>query len=244
MLQENDSMHKVFSALLAAGLVGLALSSPNAQADTILVFGQNGLGNNFTATNNGSGGIEGGTTLSANNIQVTISGIDAALTTPITAYFDLSAKSSTAAYVDTSGHINQDFNGHFSITSGLNDTGINYLSGAFQTTGSGDGATILGAGSSLTLSASSPDGITSFTSDVIGVLGVPRAISLAFTNVTPSATLIGSTGPPNDQTLAAFTSNVSGTFSAVPEPASAIMLGIGISIAGLVGLRRRKKLLA
>ena len=84
---------------------------------------------NFTATNNGATGINGGTTLSAVNIEVSINGIDAALTTPITAYLNLSAVSASNAYVDATGHINQDFNGSFSITSGMNDTGTNYLSG-------------------------------------------------------------------------------------------------------------------
>lgn len=224
------------STVLAAGFFGLALASTNARADTILAFSQNGIANNFTATNNGNGGSAGGTTLSAIDIEVTITGIDAALLTPITAYLDFHATSSTSAYVDATGHINQDFNGHFSITSELHDTGINYLSGTFQTTGSGDGASILGYGSSLTLSASSPDGITSFTSDVIDVLEVPRAISLSFTNVLPAAESL--TGPSGDLTLAAFRSNVSGTFSAsVPEPTSLALLGIGL--AWHIAFRRR-----
>ncbi len=165
---------KRFLALLGAGLVGLVLWAPSARAGTILTFSQNGLGDNFIATNNGATGVNGGTTLSAVNVEVSINGIAAALPTPITAYFNLSAVSASNAYVDASGHINEDFNGSFSITSGKNDTGTNYLSGSFQTTNAGDGATILGAGTSLTFSASSPGGITSFTSDVIVPLGAPE----------------------------------------------------------------------
>ena len=46
--------NRIASTFFAAGLVGLALSLSCAQADTILVFSQNGTGDDFTATNNGS----------------------------------------------------------------------------------------------------------------------------------------------------------------------------------------------
>jgi len=221
---------RVFSAFLGAGLIGLALSMSSAQAGTILVFGQNGTSNTFSATNNGNTGMNGGTTLSAVNVAVTITAIDALIGTPVTAYFNLSASSVNDA-TTSGGHILQDFSGSFSLWSKPGMTGIDYLSGTFVGgTGTGSGATVEGANNSLTFSASSPDGVPPFSSDVISGLYVPRAISLAFTNVTPSASITG------NNTLAAFGSNVSGNFSATPEPASWALLGIAMT--GVFAYRR------
>jgi len=216
---------------LGAGLIGLALSMSSAQAGTILVFGQNGTANTLSATNDGNTGVNGGTTLSAVNVQVTISGIDAPIATPITAYLNLTA-TSVSDVTTSGGHFLEDFSGSFSIRSGTGGTGTDYLAGTFVgggTTGP-SGATVFGSGESLTLSASSPNGIQSFSSDVIHHLAPPRGISLAFTNVTPAAFATG------NSTLGAFTSNVSGNFSAVPEPASLTLLGIAMT--GLFAFRR------
>jgi hypothetical protein len=215
---------KVFSAFLG---LGLALAIPDVQAETILSFSQLGTGSNFTATNTGSGGSAGGTSLSAVNIPMSISGIAAVLPTPVTAYFNLTATSVDTATL-SGGHVSQNFQGSFSITGGIGGSGINYLSGTFASTGTSSGATLFGSGSSLVFSASSPDGITDLTSSVIGALYTPRAISLSFANVTPQA--LSMTGPVGDPTIPAFTSSVAGTFSAsVPEPASLVLMGIGMA---------------
>lgn len=217
---------RVFSTLVGAGLVGLALSMSSAQAGTVLVFGQDGISNEFTATNNGSMGFAGGTTLSAVDIKVTITGIANSQPLPgsfPTAFFDLIAVSVSNAATDGSGHITEDFSGSFSITSLAGGGGTNYLSGTFHDA-------IFGNGTGLVMTSSGPLGVPTFTSDVIGALFQTRAISLSFTNVTPSAFVTG------NETLGAFTSSVSGNFSAAPEPTSLVLLGIGVT--ALVACRR------
>jgi PEP-CTERM motif len=220
---------RVFSTFVGAGLVGLALSMPSVEAGTILVFGQDGTSNQFTATNNGSMGFAGGTTLSAFDIPVTITGIANSGPLPGTfpvAFFDLSAMSTSNAVLDGSGHVTQEFSGSFSVASAAGGGGTNYLSGTFQDA-------VFGEGTGLVMTSSGPLGVPTFTSDLIGALGQTRAISLSFTNVTPPAFVTA------NQTLGAFTSSVSGNFSAAPEPASLALLGIGMT--ALFAFRRLSK---
>lgn len=144
------------------------------------------------------------------------------------AYFDLSATNTNAAAL-VSGQIFQDYAGSFAITSGTGGTGTNYLSGTFSDS-------VFGSGTGLTLSVSdafpnSSGEMVAFTSNVIGTLGMPHAVSLAFTNVTAAATIASNT-------LDTFNSNVAGSFSAVPGPSSVILLGLGACLVGLVAGRR------
>jgi hypothetical protein len=226
--EESASMcSRVSSTFLGVGLLGLTLSMSSVRAGTVLVFGQNGTSNQFTATNNGSMGNAGGTVLSAVDIGVTITGIDNSVPLPGSfpeAFFNLSATSNSNAANDGAGHITQDFSGSFSITSLAGGGGTNYLSGTFLDA-------VFGNGTGLVMTSSGPLGVPTFTSDVIATLGQTRAISLSFSNVTPSVFVTG------DLTLGAFTSGVSGTYSAIPEPTSFVLLSLGLAGCFALGYR-------
>jgi hypothetical protein len=224
-------MHsRVTSSLLGVCLAGLALTMSDARAGTVLIFGQTGASapNLFTATRSGST-----TTLSAVDIPITITGINNSVGLPGSfpnAYFDLAATNTNAATL-VSGQVFQDYSGSFSITSGAGDTGTNYLSGTFSDS-------VFGSGTGLTLSVSdatpdAPGETVSFKSDVISLLGTPHAISLAFTNVDPGVSI-------TDNTLDTIKSNVAGSFSAIPEPNSVILFGIGVSLVALAAKCRMR----
>lgn len=223
-------MHnRLITRVLGVGLFGLALMLSPAHAGTILVFGQNSLSNDFTATTTGSTGAAGGTTLSADNVAVTITGIANVVPLPGSypeAFLNLGATSSSNAVVNGSGQIVQDFSGWFSITSLANGGGTDYLSGTFHDA-------VFGSGTGLGLTASGPSGVPTLTSDVIANLAQMRAISLSFTDLTPVASITA------NQTLGAFSSNVSGSFSAAPEPASVILLAVGAAGLWIFGSRFR-----
>ena len=116
-----------------------AVVAKPASANTILVFGQNGTTNTITGTANGSGTQ---TTISGTNVAITISAIDAALATPLSAFFTLSATSLGAATACFGGNTCQEYSGTFSIYSGANQTGTNYLSGTFTDATFGSGASL------------------------------------------------------------------------------------------------------
>ena len=223
-LYDGDLMMSVrcISFLFGAFLVGLALPTFDARGGTILVFGQSNVTSpEFTATRNANS-----TTLSATDVSVTITELGGIAATT-SAYFSLSATNVSAATVDGFGHISEKFDGAFTIYSGEGETGTNYLSGTYSDT-------VFGAGTAFTLEASSAGGSSTltFTSDVITALAAPEGLSLAFTDLTPIASVV-------DDTLGSFVSNVAGTFSAaVPEPASIIMLGIGACVVGFLTLPR------
>jgi hypothetical protein len=224
-------MHKkVLATLVGIGVAGFASMISSARAGTILIFGQDGLSNQFVATNNGSMGKAGGTTLSAVNIPVTIDAIAGVAPMPPSfphAFFTLSAQSDSNAERLNSGQIVQDFTGWFAITS-LPGGGTNYLSGTFYDA-------VFGSGTGLVMTGSGPLGVPTFTSDVIGALAQTRGMSLAFTNVTSPA------GITWNKTLGAFSSNVSGSFSATPEPASVVLLAMGASVLLAIGRRFRRR---
>ena len=215
--------------LTAALLLVAALPSPG-YADMILNFG--GSPGAITAVGDGTTGVTTIDSMGAST-GVTISSIGG-VSSSINGFLKLAATSSGTA-TDIGGIIEQNFNGTFAITQNANGTGINYLSGSFS------GLTFgFNGGTVATLTASDPPSAVSFTSSFSPTLPLdtPRGASFTFSNVSPALGIVG-TG--SDATLASFTAQGSGTFSAaVPEPSSLTLAGIGVLGLVGIGLRQRK----
>jgi len=220
------------SASMNRFVVGLAfgacLLASNVSATPILVFGQTGLGSPVTGV-----ASAGSTRITVSAAPITITGILSG-STPISALLNLDVTSIDSAVV-SGGDLIQHFQGTFSIAGG----GNNYLSGAFIDL-------VAGAfgGNALTLAASTPPvDHVSFTSSIIPMsnLGLERALSFAFSGVSPAVNICG-TG--TQATLCSFTAAVAGNMSAnnvsqlvpLPEPSTIALLVLAF---GLVGLRRR-----
>jgi hypothetical protein len=216
--------HMKLLVVTLAALAVLTVGARAANADTILVFGQLGTANTVTGSSDGNT-----TTITGTNIGVSISALQGfGGTLPIGAFLNFTFNS-TAPVQIIAGESVQPFSGVWSITSSTGGGGVNYLSGAFTDLGHG-------SGNSFTLNAGTAGGdtISPFTSSVITTLGLDRALSFAFTNVTPPI-------PGSVVTRETFSASVAGNFSAnltpsrVPEPMSLVLLG-----SGLLGLSRRR----
>jgi PEP-CTERM motif len=212
--------------LLATALGAIALAAP-ASAATILTFGQLGGGDPITATINSP--ADTSTNLDASNVAVSITQIFGGGTT--SGFLTLHATSVGAATNIGGGLVDQSFTGMFSITSLSGGLGNNILSGTFTDA-------VFGAGTGLTLTASDAtagESVT-FTSTVLPAIDLlpPQSVNLDFADVTPPATITGTT-------LGAFTASVAGNFSATPVPEPFTLGILGVGIAGLGYVRRQRK---
>jgi len=234
---------------LALACVASVLLAPSAKAgtSTILAFSQLNQDDVVVATRTGTSTTI--TTTSAMNSDGGGTSIPVYISTylgqpqipfPLLAYETINVTSSGAA-TNSMGTISQDYSGTITFTanpgapSGGNPA---YLIVTFGSNGVFSGGA---GGGSASLNASEPTDTVTFTVPYnpsipgSGLSYTEAAASLSFSNITP---VLGIT----DTTIASFTAQDSGTFSAaiVPEPGTLCLSSFAIVIGGLTYWKKRK----
>jgi hypothetical protein len=236
-------MHRTIASLIVFGILGLlARGRAEAAPYQFAQFHIPSNGQPFNFTNNG------GTSASIDAVNVPVifnfTAATGLSTADHAAFLNISpvTQSSNMPAITAASLVDQPLNltNTLTLTSGMNGTGTDYLTMTFtgDITGflGGPVASLLGADNN----ASNPRVVT-YMSDFGHFVPATggNSYNLALEDISPPLVL----GAGNF--LGSSTSNVSGQFSGnfvVPEPASAVLFGMGILCVGLTAVRRIRSL--
>jgi hypothetical protein len=228
--------------IATAALVATAAVSA-AQASTVLLFDQ--IGNVDTTRFRATPGNPASTTITNKNTLVMVTSIDAGISTPFTAFFNLTATSIDKTTALDPGHtLSEAFSGIFSLTSRRGGRGTDYLSGTFSDIVFG-----MNHGPDAIMMSSEPPKTVLLTSSIIPIaeLGFPTSFALAFTDMrfrdSGACTSRMAPGSAPGCTIASTRASVAGDFSATatPLPAALPLFATGLGALGLLRWRRKRK---